>query len=84
MLRDAKQFLTLCSSRFPSPRHDQRHNLTLIDGTMVLTLMFGDTYQSFNMNEADLDRPIDDLLDELSALLEPTLDAAERPVVPSS
>lgn len=53
-----------------------------MDGTLVLTLMMGDTYQSFNLSDADLDRPVGDLLDDLAALFEPTLDAPE-PTPPS-
>lgn len=48
-----------------------------MDDRLVLTLMLGDTYQSFNLSEPDLDRTPDALLDELAALFEPTLDAPD-------
>lgn len=73
-MRHAKDLLDRCGARFPSPRRGQRHNLTVTDGTLVLTLMLGDTYQSFNLSDADLDRPVDDLLDDLSVLFEPVPD----------
>ena len=82
MLRHAKELLELCTERFPSPRRGQRHNLVVIDGRLVLTLMMGDTYQSFNLSEVDLERAPDALLDDLAALFEPTLDAPDPSPVP--
>lgn len=79
MLRQAKELLDLCTARFPSPRPGQRHNLVVMDDRLVLTLMLGDTYQSFNLSEVDLERAPEALLDELAALFEPTLDAADPP-----
>ncbi len=77
MLRHAKDLLDACATRFPSPRSGQRHNLVVMDGVLVLTLMMGDTWQSFNLNDVDLDRPVNDLVDDLAALFEPTLDAPD-------
>lgn len=80
MLKHAKELLELCTARFPSPRPSQHHGLTVHDGTLVLTLMLGDTYQSFSIQEADLNKSPADLLDELAALFEPTLDSPDPPL----
>jgi hypothetical protein len=67
-MRNAKTFLELCARRFPSTRPHQSHNLTFKDGKLVLTLMLGDTYQSFNIDDADLDRNPIDLVREVARL----------------
>ena len=69
MLRGSKTLLDLCTERFPSPRTSQHHSLIVREGTMVLTLMQGDTYQSFNLSEVDLERDPESLVDELAVLL---------------
>jgi len=69
MLRTAKQLLTLCEERFPSPRPSQHHNLVIIDGVLILTLMQGDTYQSFDLVESDLDKEPALIVEELAKLL---------------
>jgi len=61
-MKNAKLFLELCRQRFPSTRPHQSHSLTLKENTFVLTLMLGDTSQSFNLDESDLLREPADLL----------------------
>jgi hypothetical protein len=69
MLRAAKTLIDLCTERFPSPRSSQHHNLVVKEDRMVLTLMQGDTYQSFNLDDNDLDKDPHQLVAELEALL---------------
>jgi len=64
-MRNVKQFLKLCTKHFPSPRPSQRHCLTVEGDDLVLTLMLGDTFQRFNISEADLGKPPLSLLKEL-------------------
>lgn len=68
-MRNAKRFLDLCTERFSSPRGCQHHSLTVVDGVLVLTLMQGDTWQAFDLAEADLDREPTLVCDELALLL---------------
>jgi len=87
MLRAAKQLLDLCTERFPSPRSSQSHNLTIKEGFLVLTLMQGDTYLSFNLSEVDLERTPESLLDELATLVKQAAEEearrlAEKPTSP--
>jgi hypothetical protein len=68
-MRNAKLFLELCKQRFPSTRPHQSHGLTLSsEGTLVLTLMLGDDYARFNLDEDDLDKMPHQLLDRLITL----------------
>ncbi len=76
MLRGAKQFLDLCTERFPSPRSSQHHSLTVKEGFLILTLMQGETWMSFNLSEVDLELPAETLVDELAALV--ALEVEER------
>ena len=69
-MKNAKTLLELCRQRFPSTRPHQSHLLTIKEGTMVLTLMLGDTAQSFNLDEHDLKRPPQELLRDLERLYE--------------
>ena len=69
-MKDAKTLLELCRQRFPLTRAYQSHALTIKDGTMVLTLMLGDTMQSFNLDDDDLKRPPSDLLRDVERLFE--------------
>lgn len=68
-MKNAKEFLELVRRRFPSPRRDQRHSLTLEGDTLVLTLMRGDTAERFNITDEDLNKPAPLLLAELHAVL---------------
>lgn len=67
-MKTAKELLDLCRQRFPSPRKDQRHSLTLEGDTLVLTLMNGDTYERFNFELEDLKKPAIQLFAELIAM----------------
>ena len=69
MLRETKRLLSLCTERFPSPRPSQHHSLTVIDGVLVLTLMQGDTYSNFNLEDGDLDKSPEQILEEVAALV---------------
>lgn len=69
-MRNAKNLLDLLKSRFPSPRKDQNHSLTVQDGKMVLTLMQGNTWQSFDLTDDDLDKSFDVLVDMVAVFLE--------------
>jgi hypothetical protein len=62
MIENTKKFLELCQQHFPSTRSHQSHNLSLREGQLVLTLMLGDTYQMFNLNESDLTKSPEELL----------------------
>lgn len=68
-MKNAKEFLDLVRRRFPSPRKDQRHTLTLEGDTLVLTLMRGDYAERFNFTEEDLKKPAPLLLAELNAVI---------------
>jgi len=78
MLRAAKRLLDLCTERFPSPRPSQSHNFTIKDGVLVLTLMQGDVYLSFNLSEDDLERTPENLLDELATLVKQAAEEEAR------
>lgn len=67
-MKNVKEFLDLCHRRFPSPRPDQYHTLTLRDGVVVLTLLLGDSYQMFNLAEEDLKKPPALLLQDVVTL----------------
>jgi len=83
-MKNAREFLDLCHRRFPSPRKDQRHNLTLEGDTLVLTLMLGDTYQRFNLDAEDLNKAPGHLLAELIAVAKPAKKAAKPKTPPDS
>ena len=68
-MKEAKQFLDLCRRRFPSPRNDQHHSLTIHGNTLVLTLMMGDTCHRFNLSDEDLQKAPSQLLIELVTLI---------------
>lgn len=68
-MRNAKEFLDLCRRRFPSPRKDQRHTLTLEGDMLVLTLMRGDHAERFNILDEDFNKPAPLLLAELNAVI---------------
>lgn len=68
-MKNAREFLDLVQRRFPSPRPSQRHSLTLEGNTLVLTVMQGDTFQKFNLDEEDLKKPAPLLLAELIAVM---------------
>lgn len=68
-MKNAKEFLDLCTRRFPPPRPDLRHSLTLEGDTMVLTLIQGYDHVKFNVNDRDLSKPPALLLTELIVLL---------------
>lgn len=76
-MRNAKILLDLCKTWFPSPRPNQNHGLNVIDNKMVLTLMLGDTYQSFEFDESDLGKEPAQLVTELVTMM-----AALPPVKP--
>lgn len=64
-MKDTKAFLEGCRTLFPSTRPHQAHSLRLDGDQIVLTLMLGDTYQEFNLNEEDLEKPVAALLVEV-------------------
>ena len=68
-MKDAKLFLELCHKKFVSTRSHQRHNLTIEDGVLVLTLMLGDTCQRFNFSEEDMNRGPLELVADITKLL---------------
>jgi hypothetical protein len=83
-MKNAKELLELCRHRFPSPRSGQRHNLTIEGNVLVLTLMLGDTYQRFNIDDSDLDRPVPALVEDLVVLMRtPPPSPDDLPEVPN-
>lgn len=78
-MKNAKEFLDLCRRRFPSPRKDQRHCLTLEGDTLVLTLVLGHTCQRFNLDNEDLSKPATVLLAELTTIFKK---APKKPPTP--
>lgn len=68
-LRTASVFLHTLSGRYPPPA-GRHHALTIADdGRLLLMLHIGDTWQSFTIDEADLDRAPVDVLDDIDRLL---------------
>ena len=70
VMKSAKNFLELCMQRFPSPRSEQRHSFTVEGDKLVLTLMLGDYCHRFDLDDEDLEKPIDTLLAELVTLID--------------
>lgn len=65
MGNSARLFLELLTNAM-SPWEGQHHNLTIDkDNNMILTMMFGECYWSFALEESDLSKPIDKLADEI-------------------
>jgi hypothetical protein len=83
-VKNVKEFLDLCQRRFPSPRTHQRHSLTLDGNTLVLTLMQGDTYQRFNLDDEDLKKPPTQLLLDLIAVMNTPTKGPKKPTPPDS
>lgn len=79
MMKHAKQLLEQCRHKFPSTRPHQSHSLTLRDDTLVLTLMLGDTYQEFNLSDADLERPVEDLVKDATRLFKRSKNVPKPP-----
>jgi hypothetical protein len=72
-MRNAKEFLDLCTRRFPPPRKDLRHTLSVEDNTLVLSLIRSDyTCQRFNLDGEDLNKHAGQLLSELIVVAKPT------------
>lgn len=69
-MKNAKEFLKLCERRFPSPRPNQRHCLTIENDTLVLTLMLGDTCENFNFDLEDLDKSAIQLFSDFISIAE--------------
>jgi hypothetical protein len=70
-MKNAKLFLDLCARWFPSTRKHTSHTLSFKDDRLILTLNLGDTTQSFNFDEADLEKTPFDLLADVSKLYQP-------------
>lgn len=81
-MKNAKELLRQVGERFPSPRPDQRHSLTLDGDVLVLTLMEGHTYQRFNIESHDLDKTVAQLVDELEGLVKTSLVDPGPPIKP--
>lgn len=62
-------FLERLSKRLP-PGEGQSHNITGNNGTLALHLMMGETFVPVYLQPLDLDRAIDDVLDEIVMLVE--------------
>jgi len=70
-MKDAKEFLDLCSRRFPPPRKDLKHSLCLEDGMLVLTLVTRNhASQRINLTDDDLGKRPAQLLAELIVLVQ--------------
>lgn len=78
-MKGIKRLLELCRQKWPSPRVGQEHNVTLRDGVVVLTLMMGDVYQGFNLDDTDLDRDPESLIRDIARLMKKV--PAEDPTV---
>lgn len=82
-MKNAKEFLELCHRRFPPPRPDLRHTLSLEKGVLVLTLMKNDySCHRFNLDNEDLDKCAPQLLAELITIDRTPSKGAPKP--PSS
>jgi len=71
-MRSALELLRFCQAEIPSTRAHQRHSIAYEDeqgGTLVLTLLLGDTWQRINLREEDLDRAPSELVEEIKRLL---------------
>lgn len=66
---DLIAFLERLSERLP-PGEGQRHNITGNNGTLVLHLMFGETFVPVYLQTLDLDRAVDDVIGEIVMLVE--------------
>ena len=64
-----KRLLQLLTESIP-PNENQRHNITLGDDCLVLTLMHGEAYQSVILEDADLKKSPTELADEITQMLE--------------
>lgn len=63
-----KLLLEMLTRRIP-PREGQRHNITLNEGALEVTLMLGDRYVPIQIKEVDFDMPVRQLVDTIQGLL---------------
>lgn len=59
-LKGAKRFLDILTELVP-PGENQRHNITVEDDKLTLTLMVGSKYYSYHFDENDLVIDVDSL-----------------------
>lgn len=68
-MKDAKLLLEKITEAFP-PGLNMKHNFTVDDGYLVLSLMVGDgRYYPLRFQEKDLTRAVDDLVKEITDLI---------------
>lgn len=67
-MKDAKTLLKKMTELYP-PNEGQRHNLTLYNNGLQLTLMVGEDYQSIILPEQSLKKSPNFLIDEINELL---------------
>lgn len=67
-MKNAKRLLEMCRKRFVTTRPNTSHSLTLNGNVLVLTLMMGDTFQSFNFDDDDLKLSPTKLVEEIARL----------------
>lgn len=74
-MQDAKALLQLLTERI-APGENQRHSLTLADDgeKLQVTLMLGDRYVPFVIEEDDLLKPVNELVDEILSIVGLTSD----------
>lgn len=68
-MQRVKRLLEMCRHHFPSSRPWEPHRLVLKEDKLVLMLCLGNTSQSFNLSEDDLDRDPELLVTELQRLV---------------
>lgn len=78
-MKNVKTFLELVRQRFPSTRKHQFHRLELRGDTVVLILMLGDSFQEFDLTEADLEKQPVQLLLELIPLVKTPPGGPKKP-----
>ena len=62
-MKEAKFLLEKLTELVP-PGEGQHHNLTLdeLEGKLTLTLMCGERYLPFGLEDSDLERPVEDVI----------------------
>ena len=63
-MKDAKLLLELLTISIP-PGNKQRHNLTVEDDKLILHLICGDLCHPFELEDADFDKPVAQLAEEI-------------------
>ena len=67
-MKQAKQLLEYLTQKMP-PGKNQHHNIIVENGHLVVTLMCGDLYHPFMLEDEDFDKPAEILADELVSML---------------